>query len=58
MLCVYASAVAVVCSVFTIQHPDGKELTPPLSPTMQCVRRGSGAVFVPFASDAWRAGRC
>merc|ERR1719395_395332 len=28
---------AVVCSVFTIQHPDGKELTPPLSPTMQCV---------------------
>jgi len=26
-----------VCSVFTIQHPDGKELTPPLSPTMQCV---------------------
>merc|ERR1719271_942213 len=37
MLCVYASAVAVVCSVFTIQHPDGKELTPPLSPTMQCV---------------------
>merc|ERR1719247_2859176 len=37
MLCVYASATAVVCSVFTIQHPDGKELTPPLSPTMQCV---------------------
>merc|ERR1719316_1661291 len=28
---------AVVCSVFTIEHPDGKELTPPLSPTMQCV---------------------
>merc|ERR1719238_603169 len=25
MLCVYASATAVVCSVFTIQHPDGKE---------------------------------
>merc|ERR1719327_555039 len=37
MLCVYVSAVAVVCSVFTITHPDGKELTPPLSPTMQCV---------------------
>jgi len=37
MLCVYAAAVAVVCSVFTIKHPDGDELTPPLSPTMQCV---------------------
>merc|ERR1719375_3099403 len=37
MLSVYCGAIAVVCSVFTIQHPDGKELTPPLSPTMQCV---------------------
>merc|ERR1719191_526228 len=37
MLSVYACTTAVVCSVFTIEHPDGKELTPPLSPTMQCV---------------------
>jgi hypothetical protein len=37
MLTVYACTTAVVCSVFTIVHPDGKELTPPLSPTMQCV---------------------
>merc|ERR1719281_299904 len=37
MLSVYACTTAVVCSVFTVQHPDGKELTPPLSPTMQCV---------------------
>merc|ERR1719161_1612007 len=37
MLSVYGGAISVVCSVFTIQHPDGKELTPPLSPTMQCV---------------------
>merc|ERR1719217_1305532 len=37
MLSVYACTTAVVCSVFTIKHPDGKELTPPLSPTMQCV---------------------
>merc|ERR1719456_197853 len=37
MLSVYAAAIAVVCSVFTIVHPDGKEYTPPLSPTMQCV---------------------
>merc|ERR1719181_346535 len=37
MLSVYACAVAVVCSVFTIKHPKGAELTPPLSPTMQCV---------------------
>ena len=31
MLTLYACTMAVVCSVFTIQHPDGKELTPPLS---------------------------
>merc|ERR1719321_1630023 len=37
MLCVYSCTLAVVCSVFTIEPPDGKELTPPLSPTMQCV---------------------
>merc|ERR1719395_480064 len=37
MLAVYAGTIAVVCSVFTIKHPDGKDLTPPLSPTMQCV---------------------
>merc|ERR1719407_441594 len=37
MLSLYTGAIAVVCSVFTIQHPDGKDLTPPLSPTMQCV---------------------
>jgi len=37
MLLVYVAAFAVVCSVFTIKHPDGDELTPPLSPTMQCV---------------------
>merc|ERR1719263_1848834 len=37
MLSVYIGAIAVVCSVFTIKHPDGEELTPPLSPTMQCV---------------------
>merc|ERR1719174_3218034 len=37
MLSLYLGAIAVVCSVFTIQHPEGKELTPPLSPTMQCV---------------------
>merc|ERR1719265_2620692 len=37
MLSVYLGATAVVCSVFTIEHPEGRELTPPLSPTMQCV---------------------
>merc|ERR1719335_1622966 len=37
MLSLYACTMAVVCSVFTIEHPDGNELTPPLSPTMQCV---------------------
>jgi hypothetical protein len=37
MFTLYACTFAVVCSVFTIEHPDGKESTPPLSPTMQCV---------------------
>jgi hypothetical protein len=37
MLTQYSCTLAVVCSVFTIKHPDGKELTPPVSPTMQCV---------------------
>merc|ERR1719201_2225201 len=46
MLSVYSCAVAVVCSVFTIQHPDGKEKTPPLSPTMQCVLNLSFQYFL------------
>merc|ERR1719482_1927081 len=37
MLCVYTGALAVVCAVFTMEHPDGKEHTIPVSPMMQCV---------------------
>merc|ERR1719238_1151909 len=37
MLCVYAGALAVVCAVFTMEHPDGKEHTIAVSPMMQCV---------------------
>jgi len=37
MISVYVGGVAVVCSVFTIEHPDGKEHTPAISPTMLCV---------------------
>jgi hypothetical protein len=49
MLCVYGGTIAVVCSVFTIQHPDGKELTPPLSPTMQCVLNLAFQYFLIYA---------
>jgi len=49
MLSLYIGAIAVVCSVFTIQHPDGKELTPPLSPTMQCVLNLSFQYFLIYA---------
>jgi len=49
MLSLYASAVAVVCSVFTIQHPQGKELTPPLSPTMICVLNLAFQYFLIYA---------
>jgi len=39
MLSIYAGAIAVVCSVFTQEHPDADKgvATPPLSPTMHCV---------------------
>merc|ERR1719456_142554 len=45
MLSVYGGAVAVVCSVFTIEHPKGPEHTPPLSPTMQCVTNLAAQYF-------------
>merc|ERR1719201_2328872 len=49
MLSLYAGLIAVVCSVFTIQHPAGKEYTPPLSPTMQCVLNLSFQYFFIYA---------
>merc|ERR1719352_2147517 len=49
MLAVYAGTIAVVCSVFTIKHPEGKELTPPLSPTMQCVLNLAFQYFLIYA---------
>jgi len=49
MFCLYTGAVAVVCSVFTIEHPDGAEHTLPLSPTMQCVVNLSFQYFFIYA---------
>merc|ERR1719463_680529 len=37
MVCIYIGAACVIYSVFTIQHPQGEEYTPPISVTMQCV---------------------
>jgi len=37
MFCIYVGFSCVIWSVFTIQHPKGKEYTPPVSVTMQCV---------------------
>jgi len=37
MLCLYGGFTAVMVSVFLIEHPDGPEKTPPISPAMQCV---------------------
>merc|ERR1719482_991561 len=37
MFSVYIGISAVIWSVFSIQHPKGKEYTPPISVTMQCV---------------------
>merc|ERR1719247_3857279 len=52
MLFVYGCAVAVVCSVFTIEHPDGAEHTPALSPTMQCVLNLAFQYFLTDAKNA------
>merc|ERR1719281_1617612 len=37
MFSVYLGIAAVVWSVFVIEHPKGKQYTPPISVTMQCV---------------------
>merc|ERR1719313_1041684 len=37
MFCIYIGFTCVIYSVFTIQHPKGKQYTPPISVTMQCV---------------------
>merc|ERR1719486_1580617 len=37
MISIYAGFTAVIYSVFTIEHPDGAEKTPPIFPAMQCV---------------------
>merc|ERR1719265_2382253 len=37
LLALYGGFTAVMVSVFVIEHPDGAELTPPISPAMQCV---------------------
>merc|ERR1719316_1884790 len=37
LLALYGGFTAVMVSVFVIEHPDGPEKTPPISPAMQCV---------------------
>jgi len=37
LFCTYSGACAVMASVFLIQSPQGFEVTPPVSPAMQCV---------------------
>merc|ERR1719450_518256 len=37
MICIYVGFSCVIYSVFTIQHPQGPQYTPPISVTMQCV---------------------
>merc|ERR1719506_2620012 len=37
MLCIYVGFTCVIYSIFTIQHPQGPQYTPPISVTMQCV---------------------
>merc|ERR1719446_2018815 len=37
MFALYIGVAAVIWSIFTIQHPQGPQYTPPVSVTMQCV---------------------
>merc|ERR1719183_1361564 len=37
MICIYVGFTCVIWSIFTIEHPRGKQYTPPVSVTMQCV---------------------
>merc|ERR1719450_1153466 len=37
MISIYLGISAVIWSVFAIEHPKGKQYTPPISVTMQCV---------------------
>jgi len=37
MLCIYVGFSCVIWSIFTIEHPQGAQYTPPVSVTMQCV---------------------
>jgi len=37
MFCIYVGFTCVIYSVFTIEHPQGPQYTPPISVTMQCV---------------------
>merc|ERR1719316_1825137 len=36
-ICIYVGFSCVIYSIFTIQHPQGPQYTPPISVTMQCV---------------------
>merc|ERR1719409_1179101 len=37
LLSIYLGFLAVVVSIFTLEHPNGAQYTPPISPTVQCV---------------------
>merc|ERR1719183_1716024 len=37
MVCIYIGFSCVIYSIFTIEHPQGPQYTPPISVTMQCV---------------------
>merc|ERR1719298_244548 len=48
MISIYLGISAVIWSVFSIQHPKGKQYTPPISVTMQCVINLTVQFFVVY----------
>merc|ERR1719162_2714557 len=48
MISVYLGISASIWSVFAMEHPKGKQYTPPISPTMQCVINLTFQFFIIF----------
>merc|ERR1719281_785075 len=48
MFCIYVGFTCVIYSIFTIEHPQGPQYTPPISVTMQCVINLTVQFFVVY----------
>merc|ERR1719284_1524894 len=56
-VCIYVGFACVIYSIFTIEHPQGPQYTPPISVTMQCVINLTGQFFTVYLL-LWIAQTC